>query len=65
MHEQHERDCCFGLPFELIEMVSNQQTLQEEQPERGRMVPTCTPVSKAQRTSVPAVQPLVQKDVHG
>ena len=65
MHQQHERDCCFGSPFELIETVSNQQTLQEEQPERGRTVPTCTPVSKAQRTSISVVQPLVQKDVHG
>ncbi len=65
MHEQHERDCCFGLPFELVEMVSNQQTLQEEQPERDRMVSTGALVSKAQRTSVPVVQPLAQKDVHG
>jgi hypothetical protein len=61
----HERDCCFGLPFELVETVSNQQTLQEEQPERDRMVLTYAPVSKAQRTSIPVVQPLVQKDLHG
>lgn len=60
----HERDCCFGLPFELVETVSNQQTLQEEQPERDRMIPARTPISKAQRTSIPVVQPLVQKDVH-
>jgi hypothetical protein len=60
----HDRDCCFGLPVELLETVSNKQTLREEQPEHGGVVLPRTQVVKIQHKSVPMVQPLVQKDVH-
>jgi hypothetical protein len=60
----HDRDCCFGLPLELFETVSNKQTLQEEQPERSEVVLTLTRAAKIQRTSIPTRQPLVQKDVN-
>jgi hypothetical protein len=60
----HDRDCCFGLPLELFETVSNKQTLQEEQPERSEVVLPLAQAAKIQRTSIPTRQPLVQKDVN-
>jgi hypothetical protein len=60
----HDRDCCFGLPLELFEAVSNKQTLQEEQPERSEVVLPLTQAAKIQRKSIPMRQPLVQKDVN-
>jgi hypothetical protein len=60
----HDRDCCFGLPIELFETVSNKQTLQEEQPEPDGVALPLTQAVKTQRKSIPIVQPLVQKDVH-
>ncbi len=58
----HERDCCFGLPLELFETVSNQQTLQEEQSEHGRVVLPLTQVFASQRKSLPMIQPLRQRE---
>jgi hypothetical protein len=57
----HERDCCFGLPLELFETVSNQQTLQEEQSERGSVVLPPTQVFTSTRKALPVVQPLVPR----
>ena len=59
-----DRDCCFGLPIELLEAVSNKQTLREEQPEHGGVVLPLTQAAKTQRKSISMIQPLVQKDVH-
>jgi hypothetical protein len=60
----HDRDCCFGLPVELFETVSNKQTLQEEQPERSEVVLPLTQAAKTQHKSISTRQPLVQKDVN-
>ena len=60
----HDRDCCFGLPLELLETVSNKQALQEEQLEHGGVALPLTQVAKTQRKSISMIQPLVQKDVH-
>lgn len=54
-----ERDCCFGLPLELFETVSNQQTLQEEQSERGQVALPLTHVFASQNKARPVRQPLV------
>ncbi len=56
-----ERDCCFGLPLELFETVSNQQTLREEQSEHGGVVLPLTQVFTPQRKALPVIQPLGQR----
>jgi hypothetical protein len=60
----HDRDCCFGLPVELLETVSNKQTLQEGRPEHDGVVLPLAQAAKTQRKSISMIQPLVQKELH-